>query len=332
MIIELVGSTKLEIMSIMYHLPFNLGHVSLPVFAYFLRNWRYLQFSYSIISILYLTYIFFIYESPRWLFSTGRLDKAAAVLEKIAKWNKMPTEQIYSRLKRDYVRSQSDAGKPHATLIDLFANSFLCEKTLILIYEWISSYLLFNGVILFIAEQDGNKILYVSISGILGILATIISIFTTKYLGRRLSLLISNFISGIGFVVITIAVSLNEMVVICFAFVCSFSCAASCTILHLYSVEIYPTVIRSSGLGLCISIGRIGSMISPFVTRDLGHIMIFLPPIVYSVVAFIAFGLLFQLPETKHIPVLNRLEDIYSFIPAKDQSLKSVDFTQLEHN
>lgn len=307
-------------MSFLFHLPFNLGHTLLPLFAYYLRNWRYLQFSYSIFSVIYLTYVFVIYESPRWLFSIGRVEKAAAVLTKIAKWNRMPTAGIYPRLKHDYERTQKEILIKRGSLIDLFGNSFLCAKTLILFYEWISGYILFFGVIQFIAEQDGNKFLHVSISGILGLLATIISIFATKYLGRHLSLIILTLMCAICFLLIAIAITVSKVVVICLAFIGVFGSSAICTVLYLYSGEIYPTVVRSSGLGLCISFGRIGSMITPFITRDLSEKIFFLPPLIFSVFAFGAFGLAFQLPETRDLPVLNRLEDVNSFNPQREQA------------
>lgn len=302
-------------MSILYQVPFNIGHATLPLFAYFLREWRYLQFSYSIISIIYLIYTCAIYESPRWLFSTGRLEKASSILTKIAKRNKLPTEKISSRLQQDYERIQQEGVKKKGTIIDLFATPNMCRKTLVMLYQWLGGCMVYYGAAQFISKLGGNVFINVFISGILGIPATVICVFSTKYLGRRLSLLMSTLLSAVCFLLIAILVKFSELAVICCSLIGLFGAAITFPNIYLYSGEIFPTVVRSSGIGLCSSIGRVGSMVAPFITSDLGRKSDIIPPLVYGVIAFISFALTFLLPETKNAPVPETLEDGENFKP-----------------
>lgn len=91
---EIIGMKYRELFSVLYQIPFNLGHLTLPLFAYFLRDWQDFQFALSIPSVILLTYFWLIPESPRWLFTMGRVEDATKLLEKAAKKNGKSTENI----------------------------------------------------------------------------------------------------------------------------------------------------------------------------------------------------------------------------------------------
>lgn len=61
----------------------------LPTAAWLVPYWRtFLQAIYSP-ALFYFLYLFFIDESPRWLLTKGKKDKAVAVLQKAADMNKI---------------------------------------------------------------------------------------------------------------------------------------------------------------------------------------------------------------------------------------------------
>lgn len=91
---EIIGIKYRELFSVVYQIPFNLGHLTLPLFAYFLRDWQDLQFALSIPSVVLLTYFWLIPESPRWLFTMGRVADASKILEKAAASNGKPIDSI----------------------------------------------------------------------------------------------------------------------------------------------------------------------------------------------------------------------------------------------
>lgn len=322
---EMTENSKLEIITILYQVPFNLGHASLPLFAYFLRDWRYLHFSFSIISVIYLIYPCTIYESPRWLFITGRLDKATIILKRIAKWNRMPTEQIEDQLEQDYNKYLQEPQRSKSSVIDLFVGpNNLCRKTIILLYQWISNWLVFYGAAEFVAKLNGNIFLHVFISGILGIPANAVSMATTKHMGRRLALFFSTLFTAISFLMIAIAISFSRTMVIGCALLGVFGTWTTATNLYLYSGEIFPTVVRSTGIGLCVSAGQLGSMVAPFITSDIGARLPYMPPLIYAITSFLAFGLTFQLPETIHMSVPNTLEDGENDKPLRKKILQRI--------
>jgi len=84
-----------------------------------------------------------------------------------------------------------------------------------------------------------------------------------------------------------------------FLFAARFSITSIYSIMYIYSVEIYPTVIRAKGLGINILFARLGSLCVPILVELVNPLLIF------SGLGIVTFIFTFFLPET-----LNRdLED-----------------------
>lgn len=83
---ELVGTNYRHTIGILYQIPFNLGHLSLPLFAYYLRDWYKMQLAISLPSLVFLGYYFVLPESPRWLLTANRTDEAIKIMKVAAKW------------------------------------------------------------------------------------------------------------------------------------------------------------------------------------------------------------------------------------------------------
>lgn len=85
LIMEIIGAKYRETVGILYQIPFNLGHLTLPLFGYFLRDWNTFQLAISLPSVLFLSYYFLLPESPRWLITAGKAKEAAVIMETAAK-------------------------------------------------------------------------------------------------------------------------------------------------------------------------------------------------------------------------------------------------------
>ena len=44
--------------------------------------------------------------------------------------------------------------------------------------------------------------------------------------------------------------------------------AAAFGLIYIYSLELYPTVVRNGGMGLSSCVGRIGSMLAPYMAQS----------------------------------------------------------------
>jgi len=70
--------------------PFAVGYMTLPAMAYYLRDWNNLQLSFGLISTGLIVYYWILPDSPRWLATHGKTEKAIECLYKVAKVNRLP--------------------------------------------------------------------------------------------------------------------------------------------------------------------------------------------------------------------------------------------------
>lgn len=167
LVMEVIGIKWRELFSVLYQVPFNLGHLTLPLFAYYIRDWQTLQFALSIPSIILLSYFWLIPESPRWLFTVGRVDEAITILEKAAKCNNLKTENIRSEL--ESAQSAKTEAVAKGSAFDLIRTKNMRIKTICMNFNWFVCGLCFFGVSQYVGETGGNIFKNVAISASLEI-------------------------------------------------------------------------------------------------------------------------------------------------------------------
>lgn len=309
LIMELIGEKWRELVSIIYHVPFNVGYATLPLFAYFLRDWHYFQFAVSIASVVLLSYYWLVPESPRWLFTIGRVNEAAYVLEKAATVNKLPTQSIRDHLIDHSKRQQANAvSQARGTISDLLRTPNMRKKTICICFNWFAVGLSYFGVALYIGQSAGDIFMNVSLSAVTSIPGSLLPIFTMRVIGRRNSLIVSSM--GAGICMILVAVFPKWQVILAsLAMICT-SMAFPTT--YLYSGELFPTIVRNQGIGIASMMARIGPMVAPFII-SLKLVAPALPPIVLGIMPVISAVSLLMLPETRGHPLPATIEDGEAF-------------------
>lgn len=85
LMVELSGKSFRPYVIGLQEISFILGYFTLPIIAYFIREWRHLQLATSVPWLLTISLYWFIPESPRWLITTGKKQRAIDLLTHIAK-------------------------------------------------------------------------------------------------------------------------------------------------------------------------------------------------------------------------------------------------------
>ncbi|CAH0586909.1 unnamed protein product [Chrysodeixis includens] len=305
---ELIGAKYRDTVGIIYQIPFNLGHLTLPLFGYYLRDWSTFQLAISLPSVLFLSYYFLLPESPRWLLTAGRSEEAVKIMEVAAKRNGRPTESIASTTQKMVVDMSSTA-KPeeHASFLDLFRTPRLRARTLAICFNWFVCGLCFFGVSQYMSHISGDIFTNVAISAAIQVPGTIISIYANRLLGRKITLISANCVTGLSCLLI-IVVPQSGIAHLTLGCIGLWGMAISFATVYLYAGELFPTVVRNSGVGLSSTVARIGSMVAPFVAT-LAHTSAWLPPLAFGIVPLIGAGLCIILPDTRGKKLPDTLEE-----------------------
>lgn len=312
LVMELIGAKWRELISVLYQIPFNLGHLTLPIFSYYFRDWRHFQFALSIPSIILISYYWIIPESPRWLFTVGRIDESATVLEKVATFNKRPTESIKLNLEKHAINIKSSTTTTkevsRGNILDLVRTPNMRSKTLCMCFNWLVCGMCFFGIAQYIGTFGGDIFMNVAISALFELPGTVLCIYTMKKFGRKWTLIGSNTVAGVCMLLIAFVPSAQVIL----ATIALVSMSISFPTVYLYAGELFPTVVRNIGVGTASMIARIGSMVAPFVISLKVSSEIY-PPIIFGIIPIIGAVLVLFLPETRGHALPETLEDGENF-------------------
>lgn len=264
LVMEITGVKWREMILVLYQIPFNLGHLTLAGFAYFIRDWHYLQFALTIPSVLLISYYWLVPESPRWLFAVGRVDEAAAQLEKAARSNNLPTANIHEDLEELKKRTAAADGghKSKGNIWDLFRTPNMRVKTICICYNWFVCGLTFFGIAQYVGHAGGGDIFTnVAISAALQLPGNFLCMYTLKRFGRKITLIYANCLAGFSMILIAFLPESLSSLIVTLASVGIVGMGISFSTVYVYAGELFPTVVRTVGVGTASMICRVGSMV-----------------------------------------------------------------------
>ncbi|KAJ8958307.1 hypothetical protein NQ318_017453, partial [Aromia moschata] len=313
LVMEIVGTEWRTVLGILYQIPFNLGHLLLPVIGYFLRDWRYFQAAISIPSVALVSYYWLLPESPRWQLAVGQKEEAVAMLKKAAKRNGLPTDNIENDVdsylgKKDLRETEQSKGN----IVDLFRTPIMRVYTIAICFNWIVCGLCFFGVSQFIGQLGGNIFVNVALSAVIQIPSSLFACWATKAWGRKKTLIVANVLSGASLLLIAVVPSEPAWIKPTLSTVGMFGLALAFPTVYIYSGELFPTVVRNIGVGTSSMSARIGSMAAPFVA-SLASVEPWIPPVIFGTVPLVGALLCYKLPETLDCKLPDTIEEAERF-------------------
>ncbi|XP_063906466.1 organic cation transporter protein-like [Zophobas morio] len=308
LVMEIVGAKWRTTFGIIYQIPFSFGHLLLPVFAYYLREWRYFHVAICIPSILLLSYYWVLPESPRWLLTVGKHEKAIQVLEKAAHHNRLTVENIQPDVHHHVQKKEPGNDQQAGNIVDLFRTPIIRMYTICIGFNWFASGLCFFGGAQYIGQLGGNIFVNVALSAVIQIPGTLFSIWSLQAWGRRNTLIFSNLLSAGSCILIGLVPPQPAWIRSGLSCVDMFALAISFPTVYIYSGELFPTVVRNIGVGSSSMFARAGSMVAPFVA---GLVLVreWLPMAVFGVVPLIGAALCLKLPETVNCKLPDTVEE-----------------------
>lgn len=305
---ELVGPTKRTICGLSFQVMFAVGIMLLAAWGYLIDNRFLLQIFYAAHAILLLPHWVLMDESPRWLWAQGRARESVAILQKALKMNKS-NEKIDAALLVSNCKATSVqySGKSTAGTADLFKTRNMIKKTLIICGCWFANSVTYYGLSLNVGNLGGNPYFINFLMGIVELPSYILILYFLDRVGHR-SLISSMMLLGGLCCLIVVALPHGSSAVIGMVMVGKMFISGAYSITYKYSAELFPTVVRSSGVGLGSMCASVSGALTPLVSL-LDTLSPKIPTLLFGLLAAVSGFSAFLLPETNGRKLPQTLED-----------------------
>lgn len=318
-----------SVVGIMFSLPFAMGNMLLPGIAYLLRDWRHLHLAISVPVILLIANTIILPESPRWLLQKGRWSEAEKELQKAAKWNSSKTfdsawllsalTQMQAQAEhREYRQDENDNSPGGSSLQDAWNSLLVFVRTpvlrkisLILYFLWITCSTVYYGISLGSSNFSVDPFLYMFLGGVMELPSYSLTVPFVAFFGRKMvliALLVTCGVTVLGAPFLPL--ERDGWGFLAIMMVSKFSITSAYQVVYLYSSELFPTTLRTRGVGVSSMVGRLGAILSPFINDGLGSHHWAIPTTIFGCLTMAAAFLTCLLPETCGRELPNTVDDV----------------------
>jgi MFS transporter, OCT family, solute carrier family 22 (organic cation transporter), member 4/5 len=288
---------------------FSGGIAMLSGIAYVFNTWRSLYIASSVPSILFLVIVLpFVSESPRWCLIRGKMNRAMTTMRKIAKTNgKHLPDHVVLALDDD-VNSDSSKAQSHGkteleskeavtgSLIDVLLSPLTRIRLFLAVLINFLCSVVYYGLSLNVVNLGNNLYLNVLLNAVAEMPAFLLTAILLDKFGRKPLAIGTQWFSGLFCIVGSLLTGQRSLKVV--RMVCGilgiFGMAGTYNLLFIYTIELFPTVVRNAALGCATQAAQMGAILSPFVVVLGGGI----PFAVFGFCGIVGGMLAFFLPET----------------------------------
>ncbi|KAK3798808.1 hypothetical protein RRG08_040639 [Elysia crispata] len=300
-------------------------------------SWRHTELVLASISCYSLLQWCLLDESLRWLTVKGRIGEVERIIMKAAKRNGVKASEVLEKYKfggqdptsinydfaltsdgkniqtegvtkvpldkRDSAASEDS--EPDPGLSAFVRNKHILLVTIIICYIWLSDSL--SYVILIITSDSLTEDFYLgySLSILVELPAACFFCILVSRVKRRTWILTAHLIAGVTLVLAVILGNVPiaenipgvDLIVLVMSLLAKFGTSVGFNILWLYTPELFPTTIRTTGLGLASLVSKLASMAAPY-ARTLNRHYPWAPGAVLSGLCLTVPLLIQLMPET----------------------------------
>ncbi|XP_036372201.1 solute carrier family 22 member 13 [Megalops cyprinoides] len=283
---------------------FGFGYMLLAGVAYLVRDWRKLQLAISAPGFLFIFYIWVLPQSARWLLANDRCEEAIVLLRRAATVNGRtfpPAVQV------EKCTMSPERQKRH-TAKDLLRTPQMRKRALILFYVWFVNVLVYYGLSLGVSDLGVDLYLTQFVFGLVEIPARSLVLFVLPC-SRRLPQSAFLALGGTA-CLLTLAVPADMPNVLTgLAMLGKFGITASFAIVYVYTAEIFPTVLRQTGIGVSSMFARLGGVLAPLINLLHSHNPT-TPMLIFGSTPLLGAALALALPETANCPLPDTIEEV----------------------
>lgn len=308
--LELVGSRHRTLVNILSNIMYSFSLIGLSAVVYFIRDWRILSLSTSIPFIFYFIFWFLMPESPRWLLSQGRIEEMNKIFISMARTNRRSISQLNSEI--TLLQSLNKTACKYTEeksygVLDLVRTPNLRMKTIIITFIWFASTSVYVGLSYYAPSLGGDEYLNFFLAGAVELPTYLFLWPAMEKWGRRWILCLSMIIGGTACLATFLTVN-DSVITLGLYCVGKMGISSSFVVILLMTSELYPTVIRGLGIGMCSVFGGLGPIFIPLINY-LGTDSLTLPLVIMGGLLIFGGSCSLLLPETLHKNLPQTLQD-----------------------
>jgi len=285
----------------MYYLIF--GYLTMAGLAFFLNDsWQLLQIVLTLPSILFLSYWWIVPESVRWQLSNGRYEEAKVQLLGVARRNgaSLGEEKLDSLIATSIQENERKAADGKTSLWDIFRSRTILLRTVNICAIWMVSSGIYYGLSLSASNLGGNPYYNYLIAAAVEIPAYGLNFFVldSPRVGRRLALSGCMLLAGLVLLLSPLIPPDKNSWLVALSMIGKLAITSAYGTVYIFSSELFPTRVRSLGLGASSMAARVGGILCPYVNM-LSDVWVPAPNIIYGGLALLGGLSSLLLPETR---------------------------------
>ncbi len=288
---------------------FSFGFVLAALLGYFVvpnldAGWRWVQVISALPIVMILWWRRSVPESPRWLLNQGRDEEAERVVRGFEEEIERGTGEPLPRVEGVEVPAARSApsgsvfsnlatlwrGRLASITVSTWAIWFAITFSYYGFFTWIPSLLVGQGYSVADSFAFSIAIYLAQIPGYYS------AAFIGEYLDRKWT--IGLYLAGGAVAALLMSTAGTPTTIIAFGMLLSFFMNGTYAAVYAYTPEVYPTAVRSTGMGAASAFGRVGGILSPIAigvtygTIGFGGVFVMTTAVLAAgVVAVVVFGL-----------------------------------------
>jgi MFS transporter, putative metabolite:H+ symporter len=265
---EFVSAKRRGRFFLLYEVLFLFGLLAAGLIGYFLvpvYGWRAMFVVGLVPAILTIPMRWFMVESPRWLLSVGRVQRASDLVARMEDGFRRRGISL-----EEPTAAVHPLDKARSDIRELFKGIYL-RRTVLLTALWVCSYMIANGLITWLPTLYRQifelplqtSLAYGFTTSACGCAAALLCALYIDKVGRRIWYTAAFFLAAVPMLILAALGATSAQEVLIFA-TATYAIIQTVTFsLYLYSAELYPTRLRAVGAGFGSAWLRIASSIGP---------------------------------------------------------------------
>ncbi|CAH2086335.1 unnamed protein product [Euphydryas editha] len=336
--IEMSSSKRRVAIARLRFISYSVGLVIMSLTYWWIRDWKIFIIVTTLPLLPFVIMSWKMIESPRWLYSQGRVKESLTILKKIAKVN---NKNIEADTIRDILITKTVDKSQVFGVLKLFSTRRLALNVISLLVICVFVSLSYTQLLLSSGEKtDGNPFLDFAWQATMEIPSVFIGAWLVDRIGRRYTGMLSIGVTAFTWTSMVIRESSTGgwirkwWVSSVFSMLARLSTTVAFYLLNLLNMELYPTCLRQTGLALFTVINGLGSSVIPYVMFLGRRYDPRIPALILIVVSLTGVLASFILPETLNAKLPETLEEAQYF-GCKNKSYKLKELKPLrqdQHN